>query len=125
MSRVATSCASSPPSAADCWSSPPLRRSRHRSRDARGRVDAHLQTTPRMAPQLARAAATARDLLVAEAARHWSTDPAGLVARNGRVERNDGTSKPYGDLAARLTGTVATPRMSAPDAWVQRGKPAR
>ena len=83
------------------------------------------QTTPRMAPQLARAAATARELLVAEAARQWSTDPAGLVARNGRVERNDGTSKPYGDLAARLTGTVATPRMSAPDAWVQRGKPAR
>ena len=83
------------------------------------------QTTPRMAPQLARAAATARELLVAEAAKQWSVDPASLAARDGGVQRRDGTSIAYGELAAKLAGTVATPRLAAPDAWTNRGTAAK
>jgi nicotinate dehydrogenase subunit B len=42
------------------------------------------QTTPRMAPQLARAAATARELLIAEAATRWNVVRSTLVVREGR-----------------------------------------
>ena len=80
------------------------------------------QTTPRMAPQLARAAATARTLLVNEAAGKWSVDPATLTVRDGRVQGAGGRSAGYGELAGRLTGTVAEARTSGPDAWVHRGK---
>lgn len=80
------------------------------------------QTTPRMAPQLARAAATARELLLTEAAAKWGVDRASLVVREGRVQGAGGNSVGYGELAGRLTGTVAAPPVASPDAWVQRGK---
>jgi isoquinoline 1-oxidoreductase len=80
------------------------------------------QTTPRMAPQLARAAATARELLVSEAAKKWGVEPASLSVRDGRVHGSRQGSIGYGELAGRLTGTVATPRVSSADTWVQRGK---
>jgi CO/xanthine dehydrogenase Mo-binding subunit len=80
------------------------------------------QTTPRMAPQLARAAATARELLLAEAAKKWGVDRAAVTVRDGRVEAPGGRSVGYGELAVRLDGTVATASVSGPDAWVHRGK---
>lgn len=83
------------------------------------------QTTPRMAPQLARAAATARDLLLTEAATKWNVDRATLVVRGGRVTGPGSNSMGYAELAGRLNGTVATPRLSGADAWVERGKPVR
>jgi len=41
------------------------------------------QTTPRMAPQLAKAAATAREMLIDQAAARWQIDRATLTARDG------------------------------------------
>jgi CO/xanthine dehydrogenase Mo-binding subunit len=83
------------------------------------------QTTPRMAPQLARAAATARELLLAEAASKWNVDRATLVVRDGRVKGPGTNSMGYAELAGKLSGTVATPRLSPADAWVERGKPVK
>ena len=84
------------------------------------------QTTPRMAPQIARAAASARELLIDEAARAWSVDRGTLAARDGRILGADGRSTGYGELASRLRGTVATaPPLSSADGWQHRGKPLR
>ena len=83
------------------------------------------QTTPRMAPQLAGAAATARELLLSEAARKWRADAAKLTVRDGRVQGPGGSTAGYGELAGRLTGTVASARTSGPDGWVHRGKPIK
>ena len=83
------------------------------------------QTTPRMAPQLARAAATAREMLISEAATRWSVERAALRVEDGRVQDPSGKSLGYADLAGRLTGTVATTQLSDVKAWVQRGKPAK
>jgi isoquinoline 1-oxidoreductase len=80
------------------------------------------QTTPRMAPQLARAAATARELLLTEAAKKWSVEASTLVVRDGRVQGPGGSSVGYGELAGRLTGTVTAARVSGPDTWSLRGK---
>ena len=83
------------------------------------------QTTPRMAPQLARAAATARELLVSEAAKRWGVDRASITVRDGRIEASGGRAAGYGELAGSLSGTVATAPVSAPDAWRHRGKPIK
>ena len=83
------------------------------------------QTTPRMAPQLARAAATARELLLMEAANKWSVDRSTLVVRDGRVKGPGTNSMGYAELAGKLNGTVATPRLSGTDAWTERGKPIK
>ena len=84
------------------------------------------QTTPRMAPQIARAAATAREILIDEAAKTWNADRSLLSARDGRIVAPDGRSLGYGELASRLRGTVAAqPPLSPADQWVHRGKPAQ
>jgi isoquinoline 1-oxidoreductase len=83
------------------------------------------QTTPRMAPQLARAAATAREMLLDEAAKKWSVGRETLVVRDGRVKGPGGNSIGYAELAGRLNGTVATSKVATPDAWVERGKPVK
>ena len=84
------------------------------------------QTTPRMAPQIAKAAATAREMLVEEAARAWNVDRTTLSARNGRIVAGDGRSFGYGELAGRLRGTVASaPPLSGVDEWTHRGKPQK
>ena len=46
-------------------------------------------TTPRMAPQLAKAAATAREMLIDQAAARWQADRATLTARDG-TDRREG-----------------------------------
>jgi isoquinoline 1-oxidoreductase len=83
------------------------------------------QTTPRMAPQLARAAATARELLIAEASAKWNVDRSTLVVRDGRVSGSGTNSMGYAELAGRLKGTVATPQLSPADAWAVRGRPVK
>jgi len=86
------------------------------------------QSTPRMAPQLARAAAAARELLVDRAAARWGVDRAGLAAVDGRIVDPQGRALAYGELAKgqRLAGVIAadTP-VGAPGDWVLRGTPAR
>lgn len=85
------------------------------------------RTTPTMAPQLAKVAATARDLLVGEAASRWHVDRSTLDARDSHVVSRDGRSFSYGELASgnTLTGVVAAnPVEMARDRWVERGRPA-
>ena len=86
------------------------------------------QSTPRMSRQLARAAATAREMLIDRAAATWQADRARLTARDGRIVALDGRSLAYGELTAgqQLTGVVATePAVTPVDRWQQRGKPLK
>lgn len=67
-------------------------------------------TTPRMAPILRRAAASAREQLIAQAAKLWSVEPATLTAANGRVKQTTvPRSVGYGELihGQALTGTLS------------------
>jgi nicotinate dehydrogenase subunit B len=86
------------------------------------------QTTPRMAPQLARAAATARELLIDRAAALWQVDRTTLAARDGRVVGAGNRGIGYGELTKgqKLTGlVVADLKLAAPDAWSLRGREIR
>jgi len=67
-------------------------------------------TTPRMAPILRRAAASAREELIAQAAKLWGVEPSTLTAVNGRVKQTAGTrSAGYGELlkGEALTGSIS------------------
>jgi isoquinoline 1-oxidoreductase len=66
------------------------------------------RTTPTMAPQLARAAATARAMLVARAAEQWRVAPDTVHAADGVVRHTSGRAVSYGDLVrgAALAGTI-------------------
>jgi isoquinoline 1-oxidoreductase len=82
------------------------------------------QTTPRMAPVLSRAAATARELLVDRAATSWQVGRETLTADGGRVRAGDGRSMGYGELVAAgdLKGTIAASTAILPKAkWAIRG----
>jgi nicotinate dehydrogenase subunit B len=86
------------------------------------------QTTPRMAPQLARAAATAREMLIDRAAAHWQVDRSTLAARDGRVVGAGTRSVSYAELTKgqKLTGVVAADlTLATPDAWTLRGREIR
>jgi len=86
------------------------------------------QTTPRMSRQLSRAAATARELLVQQAARQWRLDPQTLTVADGRITATGGRSATYGELTkgAKLTGVVADDAaVVAADKWSVRGAPVK
>jgi CO/xanthine dehydrogenase Mo-binding subunit len=80
------------------------------------------RTTPTMAPQLAKAAAAARQVLIDLAAAQWTVDRATLKAEAGSVVASDGRKIGYGDLTKgkKLTGAVAAD-VALPDGWVSRG----
>ena len=82
------------------------------------------QSTPRMAPQLARAAAAAREMLIERAAASLKAERKTLQARDGRVVEPGGRSAAYGDLVKdqKLAGIVAaeTP-IADPQDWQLRG----
>lgn len=59
--------------------------------------------------RLAKAGATAREMLVAAAAKNWKVDPATCRAENGRVIQKSGRSLGYGKLAA-AAGRMPMPR---------------
>jgi isoquinoline 1-oxidoreductase len=84
------------------------------------------QTTPRMAPVLARAAATAREMLFDQAARMWSVPRRDLRAVDGRIEATDGRAIPFGELTQgrKLVGTASV-EPAAAAAWRLRGTAAR
>ena len=85
------------------------------------------QSTPRMAPVLARAAAAAREMLIDRAAASWGVDRAGLTCSDGRVTGGS-RSAAYGDLvkARKLAGIVpAETPVGAPAAWRTRGAAAQ
>ena len=64
-------------------------------------------STPRMAPVLARAAATAREMLIDRAAALWNVERGALSCRDGRVT-GQGRSAGFGELVKgrKLTGAV-------------------
>jgi CO/xanthine dehydrogenase Mo-binding subunit len=84
------------------------------------------RTTPTMAPQLRRAAAAARELLVDLAAKRWNTERTGLLAQAGKV-RKAGESISYGELAdgQKLIRTIPADIALTPAAeWKVAGAPA-
>jgi CO/xanthine dehydrogenase Mo-binding subunit len=82
------------------------------------------QTTPRMAPQLARAAAAAREMLIDQAAAQWQVDRQTLIAKDGQITGGPGRAISYGALTKgqKLTGTVPADRaVASPQEWSVRG----
>ncbi|HEX6973279.1 MAG TPA: molybdopterin cofactor-binding domain-containing protein, partial [Vicinamibacterales bacterium] len=85
-------------------------------------------STPRMGTQLSRAAATAREMLIDQAAAKWQADRSTLQAKDGRVVSPDGRSLSYGELTRgqKLTGSVAAqPAVTPADKWTVRGRAAK
>jgi isoquinoline 1-oxidoreductase len=66
-------------------------------------------TTPRMWPQIRKAAATAREMLVDLAAQKWSVDRASVAIADGRVTAGSHTAR-FGELTKgqKLTQTIPT-----------------
>ena len=82
------------------------------------------RTTPAMAPVLARAAATARELLLDRAAARLQTPRDQVTAESGRVRGAGGSSVTYAELIASgdLKGVVPSNAAVAPKArWTLRG----
>jgi isoquinoline 1-oxidoreductase len=85
-------------------------------------------STPQMAPQLAKAAATAREMLIDQAAARWQADRATLKAVDGRVVASDGRALSYGELTRgqKITGAIPEDAQPArPEAWKLRGQPIK
>jgi CO/xanthine dehydrogenase Mo-binding subunit len=86
------------------------------------------RTIPTMAPQMARAASTAREMLIDQAAARWQVDRQILGARDGRIEGAGGRSISYGELTKgqTLTGTIAADRpIDSHERWKIRGTAAK
>jgi nicotinate dehydrogenase subunit B len=82
------------------------------------------RTTPIMSRMLSRAAATAREMLVDQAAARWQADRATLSVRDGRIIGTGGQSAGYGELTKgqKLSGVVAPePVVTPADHWTLRG----
>lgn len=83
------------------------------------------RTTPTMAPQLRKAAATARELLIDLAAKRWNAERAALSAADGKV-RKGGESLSYGELAEgrKLVKTISADIALTPATeWKVAGTP--
>jgi nicotinate dehydrogenase subunit B len=81
------------------------------------------QSTPRMAPQLARAAACAREMLIDQAASQWNVDRATLTVKDGRIV-GQGRSAGFGEITKgqKLAGAVPAGVSPSPVAqWTVRG----
>jgi nicotinate dehydrogenase subunit B len=85
------------------------------------------RTTPQMGPQLRRAAAVARELLLKAAAAHWNEDPTTLSMKNGRVLHRDGRKElAVGTLAKErpLAAVIETETPLTPaERWTVAGLP--
>jgi CO/xanthine dehydrogenase Mo-binding subunit len=81
------------------------------------------QSTPRMAPQLARAAAAAREMLLDQAAAQWNVDRTTLTVKDGRIV-GQGRSAGFGEITKgqKLAGAVPAGVSPSPVAqWTLRG----
>ena len=102
-----------------------VRHGRHRP-DAIRRRHVGSLTTPRMAPQLARAAATAREMLIDEAAKRWQADRSTLSARDGKILRPTGGRSDT--ASSRRAGSCGRRRRrcdTRDDRWALRGTARR
>jgi CO/xanthine dehydrogenase Mo-binding subunit len=86
------------------------------------------RTTPTMGPQLRNMAAEARDLLTEMAAQAWNTQPAGLIAADGKIANPaTGKSLTYGELThgQKLVKVVGgDPPLTPAAQWKIAGTPA-
>jgi isoquinoline 1-oxidoreductase len=86
-------------------------------------------TTPNTSPQLRRAAATAREVLLDLAAEHWKADRATLIAADGKVMNPAAKqSLTYGQLTKgqKLAKTIPeNPPLTPPDQWKIIGHPVK
>jgi isoquinoline 1-oxidoreductase beta subunit len=78
-------------------------------------ITAGSRTTPRNVPEMRQAAATARELLTALAARQWTVDAGALHVLDGAITGPDGRRMTYADLAgsAEVAARLETPVRSA------------
>jgi nicotinate dehydrogenase subunit B len=85
------------------------------------------RSMPTMSPQLRRAAAAARDLLVGAAAREWNVAMEGLAAVDGKItDPATGRSLRYAELARGKTLAQNLPAedpVTPPNDWTVAGKP--
>jgi isoquinoline 1-oxidoreductase len=85
------------------------------------------RTTPTMSPQLRRASAAAREVLIGLAAEAWNVDQAKLVAANGMVtDPESRRSESYGELAKGRELAKAIPAedpLTPAAQWKVMGKP--
>ena len=84
------------------------------------------RTTPTMAPQLARAAATAREMLIDLAAAKWQLPRQSLSVQDGTISDVTGRSISFGELTQgqNLTGVVSGQAPEeARDRWTVRSQP--
>jgi nicotinate dehydrogenase subunit B len=82
------------------------------------------RTTPTMAPQLAKAAATAREMLIDLAATKWQVPRQSLVAKDGAIRDPSGRALTFGALTEgqNLTGVVSGQAPEEPrNQWTSRG----
>jgi isoquinoline 1-oxidoreductase len=94
-------------------------------------ITAGSRTTPANVPEMRRAAATARELLTALAARQWSVEPATLSVESGAIAGPGGRTMTYADLAkvkdakAVLGESVrAEVTLTPVSGWKAMGQPA-
>ncbi len=81
------------------------------------------QTTPRMWPQIRKAAATAREMLVDLAVRQWSVERGAVQIADGKLSAG-GRSAGFGDLTKgqKLQQTIpSSAALTAPSAWKVAG----
>lgn len=85
------------------------------------------RTTPSMAPQLRRAAAAARHLMIELAAKRWNTSSVRLVAAEGEVRDGEsGRSVKYAELAlgqALARAVMADEALTPAASWRVAGRP--
>src|SRR5262249_1766702 len=80
------------------------------------------QSTPRMSPQMRKAAATAREMLRETAAENWKVEPGIVEVAGGRVTAQ-GYSATYGELTRgrKLTRTVTAGQLTPVKQWKTMG----
>jgi isoquinoline 1-oxidoreductase len=86
------------------------------------------RSTPYMSPQLRRAAAAARELLLAQAAAEWNISPDKLTVRDGKISNlASGATLTYAQLAQGKTLARNMPDadpITPPEQWIVAGKSA-
>ncbi|HSD67188.1 MAG TPA: molybdopterin cofactor-binding domain-containing protein [Vicinamibacteria bacterium] len=78
-------------------------------------ITAGSRTTPVNVPEMRRAAATARELLTALAARQWNVEPATLEVQGGAIAGPAGRKMTYADLAKRQDAAATLGQAIRPD----------
>jgi isoquinoline 1-oxidoreductase len=81
------------------------------------------RSTPAMVPQIRRAAAAAREMLIDLAAEHWKTGPESLVIGDGKIFNQAGQAVHFGQLTRgqKLMRTIAAAPVTAPAQWKIQG----